>query len=347
MGRVILAAGAVVVDDAGQVLLVRRGREPARGSWSLPGGRVEPGESPAQAAVREVREETGLVVTLGRHLGVLEVPAPEPGRVYRIHDYAARVVGGRLAAGDDAARVRWFTPAELVDLPVTDGLLDYLARAGIGLGRVNRVAAAEPTIEVFADMLCPFAHVSIHELARARGNRSGPTPALWIRAWPLELIDGGPVDTATIGQEVAALRATVAPQRFAGFDPATFPASALPAFAVAAAAYREDPVRGEAVGIELRDRLWEHGEDIADPDVLAAVIDRHGLEVTEVDRASIGQDHTEGAERGVIGSPYFFAAGRGFFCPAFSVSRDDSGFQVTAEPERFGRFLDAALATGG
>jgi ADP-ribose pyrophosphatase YjhB (NUDIX family) len=118
-------AGAVVHDGAGRLLLVRRGREPGRGLWSLPGGRCEPGESAAAAAVREVREETGLEVVAGAVVGRVERPAPG-GRVYVIDDVACTVVGGELAAGDDADDARWVDAAELALLPLTEGLLDAL-----------------------------------------------------------------------------------------------------------------------------------------------------------------------------------------------------------------------------
>lgn len=207
------------------------------------------------------------------------------------------------------------------------------------------MVTGNPTIEVFADLLCPFAHVGIHQVLGARLDRDGPVPRLWIRAWPLETINGAPADPGLIGDEIAALRAGVTPGLFAGFDPSTFPSTALPAFAVAAAAYRRDPSLGEAVSIDLRNRLWEHGEDIADPGVLARVTDHHGVEVTEADRASVDHDRAEGEDRGVVGSPYFFAGGDGFFCPAFGVSRDDGEFHVTPEPARFEEFLDAAFGT--
>jgi len=118
-------AGAVVRDQAGRLLLVRRGREPSRGRWSLPGGRVEAGETAADAAVREVREETGLVVVAGALVGRVERPGPA-GVTYVIDDIACTVNGGQLRAGDDADDVRWVDRAELALLPLTDGLLEAL-----------------------------------------------------------------------------------------------------------------------------------------------------------------------------------------------------------------------------
>jgi ADP-ribose pyrophosphatase YjhB (NUDIX family) len=118
----VVCAGAVVLDPAGRLLLVRRGRAPSAGLWSVPGGRVEPGESPAQAAAREVREETGLQVRVGDLLATVEVGE------YLVHDFAADVVGGELRAGDDAADVRWCSFDEAALLPLTPGLLDELRR---------------------------------------------------------------------------------------------------------------------------------------------------------------------------------------------------------------------------
>lgn len=112
-------------DAAGRLLLVRRGRKPGRGLWSLPGGRREPGETAAAAAVREVREETGLVVTAGPVVGRVERPGPD-GALYVVDDVACTLTGGELAAGDDADEVRWVDAAELGLLPLTDGLVDAL-----------------------------------------------------------------------------------------------------------------------------------------------------------------------------------------------------------------------------
>jgi ADP-ribose pyrophosphatase YjhB (NUDIX family) len=115
----------VVRDPAGRLLLVRRGHEPGRGRWSLPGGRVEAGETAAAAVVREVLEETGLEVVAGDLVGRVERPGP--GDVtYVIDDIACTVRGGSLQAGDDADDARWVDAAELALLPLSDGLLDVL-----------------------------------------------------------------------------------------------------------------------------------------------------------------------------------------------------------------------------
>jgi 8-oxo-dGTP diphosphatase len=121
--------GAVITDEAGRLLLVQRGHEPGLGLWSIPGGRVEPGETDAEAVRREVLEETGLRVTCGPLAGSVERPG-RGGTIYDIRDYRAMVTGGRLAAGDDAADVRWVSAAEAAALDaagkLTGGLLATL-----------------------------------------------------------------------------------------------------------------------------------------------------------------------------------------------------------------------------
>ncbi|MCW2886686.1 MAG: 8-oxo-dGTP diphosphatase [Streptosporangiaceae bacterium] len=117
--------GAVVHDRAGRLLVIRRGHPPGEGLWSLPGGRVEPGETDAAAVVRELREETGLDVVPGALIGSVTRPGPAGVR-YDIHDYAATVTGGVPHAGDDAAEVQWVTEPELRALPTTPGLVEAL-----------------------------------------------------------------------------------------------------------------------------------------------------------------------------------------------------------------------------
>jgi 8-oxo-dGTP diphosphatase len=122
--------GAIVKDEAGRLLLIQRGHEPETGRWSLPGGRIEPGESDAQAVVRETREETGLQVTCGALVGSVERPGLR-GAVLDIRDYSATVTGGTLTAGDDAADARWVGPADLAGLPLTSGLAETLTAWGV------------------------------------------------------------------------------------------------------------------------------------------------------------------------------------------------------------------------
>jgi 8-oxo-dGTP diphosphatase len=127
--RRIPCVGAVIRDAAGRLLLIKRRNEPGAGLWSLPGGRIEPGETDEQALAREVLEETSLSVSVGRLLGAVERPGLG-GAVIDIRDYAAFVTGGDLAAGDDAADARWVTLAELARMDqdgcLTDGLIAAL-----------------------------------------------------------------------------------------------------------------------------------------------------------------------------------------------------------------------------
>jgi ADP-ribose pyrophosphatase YjhB (NUDIX family) len=122
--------GAIITDDTGRLLLIKRGHEPEEGRWSLPGGRVRPGESDWDALMREVREETGLRVEPGTLVGAVERPAPG-GAVFDIYDYAASVSGGQLAAGDDAADARWVHPRDIDRLNLTSGLARTLAAWGV------------------------------------------------------------------------------------------------------------------------------------------------------------------------------------------------------------------------
>ncbi len=122
----------MIKDHSGRLLLIKRGHEPGKGLWSIPGGRVEAGESDAAALVREVREETGLVVAPGRLIGSVRRPAGGGGDgVFDIRDYAAAVTGGALIPGDDADDAVWAGPAELDALPLTEGLLATLSSWGV------------------------------------------------------------------------------------------------------------------------------------------------------------------------------------------------------------------------
>jgi mutator protein MutT len=110
----LVGVGAVVVQE-GRVLLVRRGTEPMKGNWSLPGGVLEVGESLAEGVVREVEEETGLRVEVVELVELLDRIHREEGRVryhYVIADYLCRVLGGEPRAASDAEAVKWVERAE-------------------------------------------------------------------------------------------------------------------------------------------------------------------------------------------------------------------------------------------
>ncbi len=123
---VVACVGAVVLDDHGRLLLVRRGNEPGRGLWSVPGGRVEAGESVAAAVEREVREETGLTVRAGAEVGRVRIPGA--GVVYAVVDLSCTLLDPAAApvAGDDADAVTFADAADLERLPCTPRLLETL-----------------------------------------------------------------------------------------------------------------------------------------------------------------------------------------------------------------------------
>ena len=106
----IYAAAGIVFDDRRRLLLIRRGREPAALTWSVPGGKCLPGETAEAACVRELAEETGLLVQVERLAGRIHRPAPG-GHRFVIDDFVCTVTGGELRAGDDAIEVGWFDRA--------------------------------------------------------------------------------------------------------------------------------------------------------------------------------------------------------------------------------------------
>jgi predicted DsbA family dithiol-disulfide isomerase len=185
-------------------------------------------------------------------------------------------------------------------------------------------------IEVFADVRCPFTHVGLRRLVERRSARRAAF-TLRVRAWPLELVNGAPLDVNLVDEEVRALREQVAPDLFAGFSPAGFPVTSLPALALTAAAYDRDDATGEAVALALRWAFFEEGRDIADAGLLADIARTAGFRWSEGDAAErVVDEWQNGAARGVVGSPHFFAGGEGWFCPYLDISHDDRGFRIAA-----------------
>jgi ADP-ribose pyrophosphatase YjhB (NUDIX family) len=129
--RVVPCVGAVVHDRAGRLLLIQRGHDPHRGRWSLPGGRIEAGETPEQAVVREVREETGLEVLPGAVVGRVSIPGD--GVVFDVVDLACALTDPATVPvpGDDAADVVFADTATLGALSCTPLLVETLRDWGV------------------------------------------------------------------------------------------------------------------------------------------------------------------------------------------------------------------------
>lgn len=122
MRDAVRCVGALVRDGQDRLLLILRGHAPEQGRWSLPGGKVEPGESDHAAVRREVAEETGLTVRVGPVRGTVT------RGTYEIYDYDATVTGGTAIAGDDAAALRFVTAAEFDRLDTAGALTTGLAQ---------------------------------------------------------------------------------------------------------------------------------------------------------------------------------------------------------------------------
>ena len=126
----VVAVGAVVLDRSPggpRVLLIRRGRPPSQGVWTLPGGRVERGERLSDALRRELLEETGLLVRPGPLVAVVEII--DAAHHYVILDYACEIEGGALRPGDDAAAAELVPVASLRAFSVTEAVHEAVTRA--------------------------------------------------------------------------------------------------------------------------------------------------------------------------------------------------------------------------
>ena len=131
--RPIVGVGAVVLNSAGHVLLAKRGHEPLKGEWSLPGGAVEVGETLEEAVAREIREETGVSVEVGPVVEVFDrVTRTADGRVeyhFVIVDYLCRATDERLVCGSDADDVRWVALDRLAEYRLTEKATAVIRKA--------------------------------------------------------------------------------------------------------------------------------------------------------------------------------------------------------------------------
>lgn len=202
------------------------------------------------------------------------------------------------------------------------------------------------TVEVFAEVSCPFAHVGLRRFVEARDRAGAGHVDLRVRAWPLELLNGEPLAAGKVGEEIEDLRAQVAPDLFAGFDPAVFPGSTLGPLGLTVAAGRRDASTAEGVALDLRTALFEQGRPVSDPGVLAEVAAAHDLEVPDAHdaRALAEADLEEGRRRGVVGSPHFFLDDGSFFCPGLEIERQGGHLHIEVTAGPFREFLDRAFA---
>lgn len=201
------------------------------------------------------------------------------------------------------------------------------------------------TVEVFADVVCPFTHVGLRRIAERRSQLGSSLPVLRVRAWPLELVNGAPLDPDAVAQHVDELREQVATDLFCGFDRAVLPSSSLPALELVAAAYDVADTVGEQVSFAVRSALFEDGRDIADPAVLDAIARAHDVgERGAASRGAVLADFEDGKRRGVRGSPEFFLEGHGWFCPALRIDKVGDRLEIALDPDGFERFLTDCFA---
>jgi predicted DsbA family dithiol-disulfide isomerase len=203
-----------------------------------------------------------------------------------------------------------------------------------------------PVIEVFADIWCPFAHVGLRAIEERRARAGRSDVAIWVRALPLELVNGTPLDPHTTKEHAEVLRTQVAPDLFSHLDLDRFPTSTLDALALANRAYRTDLQVGERVSFALRDALFEEGRDISDLVTLEYLAHDLGVVMPdETDRAGVVADWHEGGRRGVRGSPHFFCGDTDVFCPSLDITKDSiEGMSVGRDVSRLTAFVERCLA---
>jgi 2-hydroxychromene-2-carboxylate isomerase len=200
-------------------------------------------------------------------------------------------------------------------------------------------------VEVFADIWCPYAHVGLRRFVHRRWVARRSDLVLRVRGWPLELVNGEPLDADHVAEQVADLRRQVTPDLFSGFDPRRFPRTTLPALDLVSDAYAQGLKAGERASLAVRDALFERGDDICDPAVLDRV--RTDLALSRVGpgaRWQVLADWAEGRRRGVMGSPHFFVGDDSFFCPTLQIDREGGRRHIRVDSLRFDQFFARCAA---
>lgn len=208
------------------------------------------------------------------------------------------------------------------------------------------IATSWPNVvEVFSDVWCPYAHVGIRRFLDRRRAIGRLDLMLRTRAWPLELVNGQALDVDHVAATIEDLRGQVSPHLFLGFDPATFPATTLPALDLISDANRISYVSGEQASMALRHALFERGRDISDPALLDDLREELRLPPAGPEsRTEVLADWADGQSRGVIGSPHFFVGSADFFCPALTLRREGGHLQIGPNLERFNEFFARCAA---
>ena len=204
-------------------------------------------------------------------------------------------------------------------------------------------------IEVFADVWCPFTHVGLRVISDIRAESGREDIPIVVRSWPLELVNGTPMDPAKTVANSVALRSQVAPDLFAAVDNdsfmTSFPTSTIDALELVACAYGVSAKTGEAASFTVRAMLFEEGLDISSPQVLNELASRVGIEYSpNGDHRSVNADWVEGQRRGVVGSPHFFVGESNMFCPSLTLRRDaDARLHVSADIDRLRSLVSTTL----
>ena len=198
------------------------------------------------------------------------------------------------------------------------------------------------TIEVFADIWCPFAYVGLRMIRDYRNKVGATDTAIVVRSWPLELVNDSPMDPVKAKGNCDALREQVIPDAFAFVDIENFPTSTLDALTLVAHAYTVNVDLGEQAAFRVREALFEEGRDISDRAVLDDLARELGIsDYYDPSHAAVHEDWQEGKKRGVIGSPHFFYGSVGTFCPSLQMTREPaSGLTIHTDTGRLQEFLE-------